>query len=99
MVTCHIQVTVQELIGSLTPQTPPDPNSVVHFKGIDNAADGNGELTDIVPGLPPGFYRVCTMASASNHQPVIMPVAKYVGPSLRDYLLDSLTAMQAWSPG
>lgn len=72
----HNQVTVQELLGSLTPQTPPDPTSFVHFKGIDDAADANGELKDIVPGLPPGFYRVCSMASASNHQPVVMPVAK-----------------------
>lgn len=97
---CHIQLTVQELIGSLTPNTPPDPTtSVVHFKGIDNAADANGELTDVVPGLPPGFYRVCSMASASNHQPVIMPVAKYVGQSFRDSLFDWLTGKQAWSPG
>lgn len=73
------QVTVQELLGSLKPTTPPDPTSVVHFKGIDNAADANGELTDIVPGIPLGFYRVFSMASASNHQPVVMPVAKWVG--------------------
>lgn len=74
---CHIQVTVQDLQGSLTPKTPPDPTtSVVHFKEIDSAADANGELTEIIPGLASRFYRVCSMASASNHQPVIMPVAK-----------------------
>lgn len=77
IVVYHNQVTVQDLLGFLTPKTPPDPTtSVVHFKGIDNAADANGELTDIVSGLPAGFYRVCSMSSASNHQPVIMPVAK-----------------------
>jgi len=26
-------------------------------------------------GLPVGVYRVCTMTSASNHQPVLMPVS------------------------
>lgn len=27
-------------------------------------------------GLPAGNYRVCTMTSSSNHQPVLMPVAQ-----------------------
>lgn len=27
-------------------------------------------------GLEKGFYRVCTMSSAANHQPVLMPVAQ-----------------------
>lgn len=30
----------------------------------------------VTGGLPAGNYRVCTMSSASNHQPVLMPVAQ-----------------------
>lgn len=55
---------------------PPNPRNHVFFKGVDDAGNGAGLLTAVVEGgLTPGFYRVCTMLSASNHQPVLMPVA------------------------
>lgn len=70
----HTHVTVQN-IGSFDTKTPPDPTQFVFFKGINDAGDGNGGLTATVSGgLPAGIYRVCTMTSASNHQPVLMPV-------------------------
>jgi len=38
---------------------------------------GQGGLTAAVAGgLPAGSYRLCTMTSSSNHQPVLMPVAQ-----------------------
>src|SRR5439155_26856957 len=75
----HTHVTVQDLGKSLTPNTPPDPKTFVFFKGINDAGNGNGRLSAIVSGgLPAGNYRVCTMASSSNHQPVLMPVAQRV---------------------
>lgn len=47
------------------------------FKGINDAGDGSGGLKATVSaGLEKGFYRVCTMSSAANHQPVLMPVAQ-----------------------
>lgn len=70
----HTHVTIQN-IGSLNPSTPPDPTTFAFFKGINDAGDGNGGLSAAVTGgLPAGVYRVCTMTSASNHQPVLMPV-------------------------
>ena len=73
----HTHVTVQDLGNSLDPQTPPDATQFVFFKGINDAGNGNGLLTAAVDGgLPAGNYRVCTMVSASNHQPVLMPVAQ-----------------------
>jgi hypothetical protein len=30
----------------------------------------------VTGGLPAGNYRVCSMTSSSNHQPVLMPVAQ-----------------------
>ncbi|KAI1245790.1 Pathogenicity cluster 5 protein d [Eutypa lata] len=73
----HTHVTIQDLGGSLTPNTPPDASQFVFFKGINDAGNGNGLLTAAVTGgLPAGNYRVCTMVSSSNHQPVLMPVAQ-----------------------
>lgn len=71
----HTHVTVQAL-GSLDTPTPPDPAVFQFFKGINDAGDGNGGLSAAVAGgLPAGIYRVCTMTSSSNHQPVLMPVS------------------------
>lgn len=72
----HCHVTVQE-IGSLTDSNPPDPIKFAFFKGIDDNGNGQGLLQAVVTdGLPAGFYRVCTMIAARNHQPVNMPVAQ-----------------------
>ncbi|KAK5206877.1 hypothetical protein LTR41_007410 [Exophiala xenobiotica] len=73
----HCHVTVQDLGGTLAPTSPPDPKVFNFFKGINDDGNGQGLLTaDVADGLPAGFYRVCTMNSASNHQPVLMPVAQ-----------------------
>ena len=71
----HLHFTVQQL-DSLNPQTPPDPETFAFFKGVDDAGNGKGLLSATAAGgLPAGTYRVCTMSSAANHQPVIMPVS------------------------
>ncbi|CUS10397.1 unnamed protein product [Tuber aestivum] len=73
----HTHVTVQDLGGSLTPDAAPNADTFTFFKGINDAGNGNGLLeAEVTDGLPAGFYRICTMASASNHQPVIMPIAQ-----------------------
>ncbi|KAK2022383.1 hypothetical protein LX32DRAFT_195800 [Colletotrichum zoysiae] len=73
----HVHVTIQDMGNSLNPQNPLDAKQFVFFKGIDDAGDGQGNLQAVVTGgLPAGNYRVCTMSSASNHQPVLMPVAQ-----------------------
>lgn len=73
----HTHVTVQDMGASLNPTTALDPTQFAFFKGINDAGNGKGLLSATVTGgLPAGNYRVCTMASASNHQPVIMPVAQ-----------------------
>jgi transcription initiation factor TFIID subunit 15 len=73
----HVHVTLQDLGGSFTPEQPLDASKFVVFKGVNDMGDGKGLLSASVPnGLPKGFYRVCTMISAQNHQPVLMPVAQ-----------------------
>jgi len=73
----HCHVTVQ-LLDAVDTQNVPDPDKFEFFKGINNAGDGRGTLkASVSNGLPTaGTYRVCTMASAANHQPVLMPVAQ-----------------------
>lgn len=73
----HTHITIQDLGGSITPSKPPEADKFVFFKGVNNTGNGQGLLQATVKGgLPAGNYRVCTMTSASNHQPVLMPVAQ-----------------------
>jgi len=73
----HTHVTVQSLGNSLQPSTAPDPNTFAFFKGINDAGNGKGLLSATVTGgLPAGNYRVCSMTSSANHQPVLMPIAQ-----------------------
>ena len=66
----HCHVTLQTLGNSLNPTEPPEPSNFAFFKGIDDAGNGRGLLqAQVGGGLPPGFYRVCTMIAARNHQP------------------------------
>jgi hypothetical protein len=73
----HTHVTVQDLGNSLNPKQPLDATQFAFFKGINDAGNGQGLLkATVTGGLPAGNYRVCTLASASNHQLVLMPVAQ-----------------------
>ena len=73
----HTHVTVQSLGNSLQPSTAPDPNAFAFFKGINDAGNGKGLLSaTVTSGLPAGNYRVCSMTSSANHQPVLMPIAQ-----------------------
>ncbi|TGO39366.1 hypothetical protein BHYA_0055g00180 [Botrytis hyacinthi] len=73
----HTHVTVQDMGSSLNPTGTLDPTQFAFFKGINDAGNGQGLLSATVNGgLPAGNYRVCTMASSTNHQPAIMPVAQ-----------------------
>lgn len=72
----HTHVTVQKMT-SLTQTTALDASTFAFFKGINDDGNGQGLLSAAVAGgLPAGTYRVCTMSSSSNHQPVLMPVAQ-----------------------
>ncbi|KAI0972103.1 hypothetical protein F4678DRAFT_68676 [Xylaria arbuscula] len=73
----HTHVTIQDLGNSLNPTTPLDATQFAFFKGINDAGNGQGLLSaDVAGGLPTGNYRLCSMSSAANHQPVLMPVAQ-----------------------
>ena len=73
----HVHVVIQTTGVSLNPTEALDPKTFAFFEGIDDAGDGKGTLSAVVAGgLPAGNYRLCTLSSAANHQPAMMPVAK-----------------------
>ncbi|KIY63242.1 hypothetical protein CYLTODRAFT_360293 [Cylindrobasidium torrendii FP15055 ss-10] len=72
----HSHVVIEEL-QSQDQTTPTNPANFAFFKGINTAAK-NGVLTaDVTDGLPAGEYRMCSINSSSNHQPLIVPVAQH----------------------
>lgn len=73
----HVHVTIQDLGGTLVPQQPPNPERFAFFEAIKGKGDGKGLLeVTLGKGMFPGFYRACTITSAANHQPVVMPIAQ-----------------------
>ena len=71
----HSHVVV-EAISSLVQTTPTDPKTFAFFKGL-NAAAVDGVMTaEVTAGLPAGSYRLSSINSAANHQPVLVPVAQ-----------------------
>ncbi|KAF8203760.1 hypothetical protein BJ912DRAFT_841651, partial [Pholiota molesta] len=72
----HSHVVVESLTA-LDQTTPTNPKVFAFFKGL-NAAAVNGVLTaDVTAGLPAGFYKVSSINTAANHQPVLVPIAQH----------------------
>lgn len=72
----HSHVVI-EAIDSLTSTKVTNPTTFAFFKGLNDAAV-NGVLTaDVTAGLPAGVYKISTINSAANHQPVLAPIAQH----------------------
>lgn len=72
----HSHVVVESL-SALDQTTPTNPKVFAFFKGL-NAAAVNGILTaDVTAGLPAGFYKLSSINTAANHQPVLVPIAQH----------------------
>ena len=72
----HSHVVIESL-SSLNQTTPTNPKNFTFFQGL-NAAAVNGVLTaDVTKGLPAGFYKLSSINTAANHQPVLVPVAQH----------------------
>ncbi|TFK57719.1 hypothetical protein OE88DRAFT_1746758 [Heliocybe sulcata] len=75
-ITGHSHVVIEQL-DSMGQTTPTDPTKFAFFKGLNDAAV-NGVLTaDVTSGLPAGTYRMASINSAANHQPVLVAVAQH----------------------
>lgn len=72
----HTHIVIEQL-DSLTQTTATDPTKFAFFKGVDAAAV-NGEVSvEVTGGLPAGAYRMASINSAANHQPVLVAVAQH----------------------
>ncbi|KAJ3528574.1 hypothetical protein NM688_g7981 [Phlebia brevispora] len=72
----HSHVVIEQ-IDSLTSTNPTDPTKFAFFKGL-NAVASNGILTaDVTAGLPAGTYRLASINTAANHQPVLVAIAQH----------------------
>jgi hypothetical protein len=54
-----------------------DPEVFAFFKGLNDAAKGEVLTADVADGLPPGVYRLSSINTSSNHQPVLGPIAQH----------------------
>ncbi|EQL03365.1 ribosomal protein s17 [Ophiocordyceps sinensis CO18] len=72
----HLHFTCQDIGPDLNPQQAPNANKMVVFKDVLTQADATGLASAEIGDneLPPGNYRCCTIVSAANHQPVLMPL-------------------------
>jgi hypothetical protein len=73
----HSHVVVELLDDGLEQTTPTDPQVFAFFKGLNAPAEGGILTADVEEGLPAGDYRLCSINTSSNHQPVIVPVAQH----------------------
>ncbi|KAH7888250.1 hypothetical protein F5I97DRAFT_974226 [Phlebopus sp. FC_14] len=72
----HSHVVI-ELLSSLTQTTPTDPTVFAFFKGLNDPAQNGVLTTDVPGGLPEGAYKMSSINSASNDQPVLVPVVQH----------------------
>ncbi|KAH9811972.1 hypothetical protein DFH28DRAFT_1031774 [Melampsora americana] len=72
----HAHIVIQK-ISALNSTNTVNPNKFTFFKGIDTSVGKDNTSTIVVTnGIPSGFYRLSTMLSAANHQPVLSGVAQ-----------------------
>ncbi|PGH03694.1 hypothetical protein GX51_03958 [Blastomyces parvus] len=73
----HTHLTVEFMGPTATSIEALDASNPIWFKSVNkpNRDKGNSFTARLDGGLGKvGFYRVCTLTAAANHQPVIMPV-------------------------
>ncbi|KIM65204.1 hypothetical protein SCLCIDRAFT_1212330 [Scleroderma citrinum Foug A] len=72
----HSHVVIEQL-DSLSSRTPLNPTKFAFFKGLNEAAQNGILSTTVQGGLPAGVYRMASINTASNHQPLLVPVAQH----------------------
>ncbi|KAF8525135.1 hypothetical protein BU17DRAFT_74527 [Hysterangium stoloniferum] len=72
----HSHVVIQAING-ITDTAPADPTVFAFFQGLNAPAAGGVLSSDVAKGLPAGTYRLFSINTAANHQPVIGPVAQH----------------------
>jgi hypothetical protein len=73
----HTHIVINKL-SSFQDTTIADPTTFDFFKGIDPVAKNGISTVVVAKGLAPGAYKLCSINTAANHQPVLMPVAQHL---------------------
>ena len=88
---------VIQAIDSLESTKTLDPQTFAFFKGVNTPAGADGTVSVPVPsGLPAGTYRLASINTAANHQPVLVAVAQHG--SLDDQVYVRLFSSSAGRP-
>ena len=72
----HSHIVIEKL-NALDQTEPTDPNTFAFFKGLNEVAQGGVLTADVTAGLDEGFYRIASINTAANHQPVLVAVAQH----------------------
>jgi len=72
----HSHVVIEKL-SSLDQTEPNDPNVFAFFKGLNDKQEGGILTAAVDKGLPEGVYKISSINTAANHQPVLVPVAQH----------------------
>ncbi|KAJ7151554.1 hypothetical protein C8R46DRAFT_913724 [Mycena filopes] len=73
----HTHIVI-EAIDDVATTKLTDATKFVFFKGINDPADGQGNVqAAVTAGLPAGSYRMGTIMSSATHQPVIVAIAQH----------------------
>jgi hypothetical protein len=72
----HSHVVI-EALSSSDQTTPTNPKNFAFFKGLNDVAQNGVLSTAVTNGLPAGAYRMCSINTAANHQPVLGPIAQH----------------------
>jgi len=72
----HSHVVVEKL-AAIDQITLTNPLQFAFFKGLNDAAVNGVLSADVNGGLPAGFYKLSSINSAANHQPVLVPIAQH----------------------
>jgi len=72
----HSHVVIEKL-DSLDSTEPNDPNTFAFFKGLNDKQKGGVLTAEVDKGLPEGVYKISSINTAANHQPVLVPIAQH----------------------
>lgn len=73
----HTHVVIEPLTA-LDQTEPAKPTNFAFFKGVNTPPNGDGVVTaDVSKGLAAGTYRLFSINTSSNHQPVLASVAQH----------------------
>lgn len=72
----HSHVVIEKING-LSDTSVTDPSRFAFFKGLNEKAQDGVLSVEVIDGLPVGAYRIASINSAANHQPVLVAVAQH----------------------